>query len=317
MQKLTLNQLKNAYCDAIGLALTEFVEVRNVEEGDLLKILTKNDLDAICEYAVIKNKLAGVGEVNIKTPLPNTAIKYLQQYNLKGREVLSAKLIDSLSAENLVGDRIAIEVESLLDYTESYLSKIVDFSATTDTPVIVKLGQSLYEVGKVVSKFNRSPAEVLEEYGFLDRHCYLLGMNFIDKEDQKLLIKYAPTIILSPTDDAEEGRGAINLYNLIFNALKFVFSSGKCYNVNMFAEGKLAIYNTSNLMYDGGLIDAEIVLDALQSDSGKLQVDYESDCRKATILDKRIALDSPALQTKLQSLREEVRQIANKIKEKI
>lgn len=317
MQNITLKKLKNAYCDAIGLALTEFLDIRNVDETDILKILTKEDLEVMCEYAVIKNILAGVGEVNIKTPLPNTAIKYIDEYNLKGKEVLSANIIDSLSAGDLVGDRIIIEVESLLNYTESYLSHIVDFCATTETPVLIKLGQSLYEVGKVVSQFNHSPAEVLEEYGFLDRSCYLLGMNFIDKEDQKLLKKYSPTLILTPIDDAEEGRGAINLYNLNFNTLKFVFSSGKCYNVDMFAEGRLAIYNTSNLMYDGRLVDAESVLQSLQSDNGNLQVDYESDCRKATILDKKIVVEDAKLQTKLLNLREKIKQIANKIKEKI
>ncbi len=317
MQKFTIKQLKNAYCDAIGLALDEFVEIREIEEEDLLKILTKSDLEKICKYSILKNKLAGVGEVFIKTPLPKTITPILEECQMRGLEILSARLIDCLTAGDLVGGRIMIEVESLLDYNEDYLSKIVDFCATTDAPLLIRLGQTLEEVGKVVNKFGISPAEVLEQYGFLDRKCYIYGMNFIDKDDQKLLKKYSPTIILSPRDDGEEGRGAINLYNLNFHALKFVFSSGKCYNVDMFLEGKLAMQNTANLMYEGGLVDAEGVLNALQCDHGRLELDHEEDCPIRTILDKKIEIEDNQLKTTLSTLREEIKRIANKIKEKI
>ncbi len=318
MQKLTIKQLKNAYCDAIGLAFDEFMEIREIAEEDLLKILTRTDLEKICKYAILKNKLAGVGEVFVKTPLPKTITPILEESQMKGREILSARLIDCLTAGDLVGGRIMIEVESLLDYNEDYLSKIVDFCATTESPVLIRMGQTLEEVGKVVNKFGMSPAEVLEQYGFLDRECYVYGMNFIDKDDQKLLKKYCPTIILSPRDDAEEGRGAINLYNLIFHALKFVFSSGKCYNVNMFLEGKLAMQNTANLMYEGGLVDADEVLNALESDQGRLEIEYDKDCPRRTILDKTVEIqEDEKLKTTLSTLREEIKGIANKIKEKI
>ena len=313
-----LKLFKNAYCDAIGLALSEFMDIRkDIDENDLQSLLNYDDIEKICEYAIVKNKLAGVGEIFLKVPKPSIAGKYFEKYSLCGREILSARLIECLSAKDLVGGRLIIEVESLLEYNEDYLSKIIDFCASTDTPLIVKMGQSLEEVGKVVNKFNASPAEVLEDYGFLDRQCYIYGLNFLDKDDQKLLKRYNPTLILSPRDDGECGRGAINLYNFIFNDLKFVFSSGKCYNIDMFLEGKLALLNTANLMYERGLVDCEIVLNALQSGEGELNLEIEDDCLKETILDKKVFTKDDQLKTRFGNLREEIKEIARRIKEKI
>ena len=317
MQKFELKLLKNAYCDAFGLAMSEFFDVTELDEQEYLKLLSEEDVDAICEYAVIKNVLAGVGELNLKVMQKGYGKKYFDKYDIKGNEILSARLLDDLTAKDIVGGRVILELESMLDYNDGYLSRIVDFCATTDTPVLVKMGQKLEEVGKVVNKFNSSPAEVLEDFGFLDRECFIYGLNFLDKDDQKLLKMYSPTLILSPRDDAERGRGAINLYNFIFNELKFAFASGKCYNIDMFLEGKLALFNTANLMYESGLVDTKTILQALQSDKGKLELQLEEETKIDTIFDKKIELNDQKLILKMLSLKESIKQIARKIKEKI
>lgn len=319
MQKiLKLKAMKNAYCDAVGLSLGEFCDFCEIEdEIDIIQNLTDEEIEKICEYAVLKNKLAGVGELFLKVPKPNVAKRFFQQYQICGKEILSAKLFESFTLKDLVGNQSIIEVESLLEYNEDYLSKIVDFAASTQMPVLIKMGQTLEEVGKVVNKFNSSPAEVLEDYGFLDRECYIYGLNFLDKEDQKLLKSYNPTLILSPRDDGESGRGAINLYNLIFNDLKFVFSSGKCYNIDMFFEGKLALLNTSNLMYQRDLVSSSDVLSALQSEYGEGNLEIDDDALQNTILDHKIEIKDANLEKKILALREEIKLIAKKIKEKI
>lgn len=317
MQNIELKLLKNCYCDAVGLALSEFFDVWSIDdENDILKNLNIEQLHSICEYAILKNKIGGVGELNLKVPIPEIARPFFDKYEIDGKEILSARLIDGFSARDFVGGRIILEVENLLEYGDDYLSKTVDFSATVGLPVLIKMGQTLEEVGKVVNKFDMSPAEVLEDYGFLDRECYIYGLNFLDKEDQRLLKNYNTTLILSPRDDGESGRGAINLYNLIFNDLKFAFSSGKCYNVDMFSEGKLAIINTSNLMYERGLVSTKDVLEALQGRGGKLMINLDNECMD-TILDTKIEIENDAFKNRLYELRKEVKLIAEKLKEKI
>lgn len=317
MQNINLKFLKNYYCDAVACALGEFVDVFNIDEYELINMLEEDDLKNICEYAVLKNKIAGVGELFLKVPKAGVSRDFFDKYQIVGKEILSARLMEGLVAKDIVGGRLILEVESLLEYSEGYLSKIVDLAASTDTPVLIKMGQSLKEVGKIVSKFGCSPAELLEDYGFLDRECYIYGFNFIDKEDQKLLTKYNPTLILSPRCDAESGRGAINLYNLIFNDLKFVFSSGKCYNIDMLAECKLASYNTSNLMYESGLVSVERLIYQLQSDEGDIEFKKDDEWRFENILDEKISLNYYELKNKYLALRKEIINIAIKIKEKI
>ena len=151
---------------------------------------------------------------------------------------------------------------------------------------------------------------MLESFGFLDRKCLLYGLNFVDKEDQKLICDYDKTCIFSPRSDGEEGKGGINLYNFIYNKIKFGFSSGRCYNIDMLAEGKLAIINTNNLMYDNSLIDSQKVLESLE-DSGQLEIDFDDEEPLENLLDKRVELEEDEFNI------EKVKEIVKKIKERI
>ena len=132
---------------------------------------------------------------------------------MKGRELLSARLITALSASEFVGGRIGFDVENLLDYAEGFLAELSDLTGRLEIPLFISLGRDIEEVGKLVNRYKMSPAEMLESFGFLDRECYLYGLNYIDKDDQKLLKTYDPTILIMPKNDGEEGRGEINLYN--------------------------------------------------------------------------------------------------------
>ena len=307
--KKTIKSCKNLYCDAIRCALGEFLEV-NEED---IENLTKTDIENLIEYAVIKNKKAGVSELFIKVPYFGVGIKMLDKYGLKGSEIVSALQMNNMPASALVGERLILEVDNILDYNEPFLSDLKELSARGEIPILFKLGQNLEDVGKIVNKFSCSPAEVLESYGFLDGKCYIYGANFIDKEDQKLLKDYGVEFILSPRSDGEEGLGAINLYNFIYNQLKFCFSSGKCYNIDMFGECKLAKINTSNLMFDSKLISVDDLLSAIESEENEeILIDFDNDSIKETILDAKININVEEYET----LREKVKQIAKNLKEK-
>ena len=290
--KQKIKSFKNYYCDALYCALGEFFDKEKIDEILNSKTLTQQQVKQLCEYAVIKNKIAGVTFLNLKVPDFGYGIELLEKYNMNGHEIVSANLMNCMPSKALVGQRLMLEVESLLEYNENFLSDLSDLSAKIDIPIIFALGQDLEEVGKIVNKFKMSPVQTLESFGFLDRECYVLGLNFIDKDDQKLMRDYGATCIFSPCCDGEEGKGAINLYNFIYNDLKFRFSSRRNYNIDMLKECWLAMVNTSNLMFEKDLIKIEDLLQAVFDKNGiDIEISTGEYERKEGLLNKKIKLN--------------------------
>ena len=85
----------------------------------------------------------------------------------------------------------------------------------------------------------------------------------------------------------------------------------------MLQEGKLALFNTSNLMYESDLIDCDILLNALltENDSDRLILDLSSKEVPENIFDKHIELDKYS--DDYARLSKIAIEIATKIKEKI
>lgn len=309
MKTIKINAFKNMYCDVVCASLGAFLDINEENQQEITKKLTKEEVCLLCDYVVLKNKLAGVGELNLKVPFVKSGLASLDKYGLKGKEILSCDYVNGLEMKDLVGDRLMLDLEDLNAYSPAFLSDICDFCATTDTPIIVHFGRTLESVGISVNKFGLSPASLLEDYGFLDRDCYLYGMNYIDKDDQILLANYNPTLILSPRSDAEEGKGEINLYNLVYNRLKFCFSSGKCYNIDMFGEANLAKLNTNNLMKKAGLLKSETLLQALSAAEGEIEVCFDDEMKEETIFElakinqeERLLLEKASLEARIKQL---------------
>lgn len=313
--KVLLSGFSNFYCDGLYSSLSEFFVLDQDLYQKISKELSQEDLSVLIDYAVLKNKMAGVKELFIKVPSFGYGVNSLEKYGLTGKEIVDASLYNSMPTSAFLGNRVLLEIESLADVNQSFLNDIADFSARTDTPLLFKLGQTLEELGKVANIYKCSPLELLESYGFLDRKCYLYGLNYIDKDDQKLIKQYEETCIFSPISDGEEGRGAINLYNFIYNDLKFCFSSGRCYNINMLAQGKLAKLNTSNLMHDSLLIDDSLLLNSLCYKQAEDCLEIEMSILEplSNIFDKQVFIDN----ANFLPLREKVIKIVKKIKEKI
>ncbi len=308
-EKKVIKKFLNYYCDGYPCALGEFLGILGCQEvQEKVASLTGEERNTLIEYAILKNIGAGVGEVNIKTQDIQGTLSLLDKYHLKGKAIISAKDYCTLTTNDLIGGRVILDIESLLDYNADLLSQISDFSARADIPLAINLSSDLEEIGKIVNLYSLSPAEVLESFGLLDRECFVYGLNYLDKDDQKLIKRYEKMCIFSPQSDGLQGKGAINLYNFIFNQLKFGFSSGKCYNIDMLLEGLLAEINTSNLMHEGGIVKAEEIVKSLQGGDEKLAVDYESEegllCKKIELNREEIAM-----------LKEKTKEIARKIKE--
>lgn len=300
-----LRPFRNLYCSAVECGLSEFCKVEQIAP------LSDEELMQICEYVIAKNKQSGVKELFLKLPKFINIFDLFEKYELTGKVIISGLQIESIESKFITSGKIIIEIESLADFDENVLNKLAHFVGDYNLPVLLNLGDNLEEVGKVANKYKMSPTELAESFGFLDRKCYARGLNFVDKDDQLLLKNYDVTLILSPRSDGEEGKGFVNNYNLIYHDLSFGFGSGKCYNVDMLAEGKLSILNTSNLMNESGLVKCDKILDALSCETGEIQIPFDEDALFETILDKKVNLLNID-----ESLKVNAKKIAQKLKEK-
>lgn len=308
-----LKPFKNGYCDALSCALSDILKVDDKVREYAENNLSDGEIQLICDYSALKNKIAGVEEVNLKVPRVRKGINALEKYGLQGYEIIDATYANGLNASDLLGGGLMLEITNLQEHNTGSLAEISDFCGLTQMPILIHFGRDLESVGKIVNKFSLSPATLLEEYGFLDRQCFLLGMNYIDKDDQILLANYNPTLILAPKSDGYQGKGGINLYNLIYHRLKFVFSSGNCYNIDMLKEGLIALLNTNNLMNGETFVKKDEILSALCKEDGR---DIEVDCNKEEILEVRYLSTDKDLLDEMKNLKEKIKEIANKIKEK-
>lgn len=312
--KIRINKFVNHYCEGIYCGLGDFLNVKEENYDDILSLLSLQEKETVIEYAVAKNVQAGVGTLNIKVPEFGMGLKLLDKYHLKGREIVTAKKYAQMPTSSLVGGRTMLDIESLVDYNQDLLSAISDFSARANVPLAIELASDLENGGKIVNTYSSSPAEVLESFGLLDRECFVYGLNYLDKDDQKIVKDYDKTCIFSPQSDGKRGMGAINLFNFIYHRLKFGFSSGKCYNVDMLFEGKLAVLNTFNLMHESGNISTEEVLDSLTDKSDdEIELDLFQEENIDNILDKKVHKKVE----EFDSIQKKTIEIARKIKEKI
>lgn len=304
---VTLTPFKNYYCEALPCALGKYYQLSQDDE----KLLTENEIKTLCEYAIMKNVVAGVREVYLKLPRYVQIDDLFEKYKVKGKVILPALEICRLPMKALVGDNLIIEIESFSDLSDAFLTELADFVGDEDLTVMLNLGDNLSEVGKVVNRFKKSPTELAEEFGFLDRKCFAKGLNHVDKDDLALLKNYDVVGVLTPRSDAKEGKGFINNYNLVYNDFPFGFGSGKCYNIDMLGEGRLSCQNTANLLSEGGKVSFYDILKALACQSGQIELDFDPDARQETILEEKVCLGKLD-----ESIENEVKQIAKRLKEK-
>ncbi len=265
MQQVKVSREKsyyNCYCDAIRTALNCFLLVEESEALLEEVNFSNEELLTLARFALALNSRAGVGKVNLSVPNADI-LPYFEEFGLDGKVILPFEAIGSLKTSDYVGGRVAMEVKSLLDEDEKTLSAISDLSGKMKLPVFIGFGRTLEEVGRLSQKYNLSPARVLEDFGFLDRKCYLLGSNFIDKDDFDIIYSYGGKVILTPRCDMMKGCGAVNLYSIENKGIEYGFGNQSYPQIDMVNEAEIARGNTANLLYERGLISTESLLKAL------------------------------------------------------
>ena len=113
----------------------------------------------------------------------------------------------------------------------------------------------------------------MEEFGFLDRECYILGGNYLDKDDFSLLSSYGAKVILTPKSDSLCGREFVNLLTLENADIDYFFGSDIYPIVNIFHEALLAYEGTANLLVNNFTLDLKRLEKSLQSDFGQVEIE--------------------------------------------
>ena len=251
----------NAFCDVEKSVLFEFLPLKRALEiiNENIKLdFSKDEMAELSRYVLMKNILGNVSEISLKVSDPSSAIKYMLEYGISGkvlvdgRQILDLRLTKEvlyLLKQNQVNIEIGIFIDGILNYSEDELNAISEFVGKEKLPVYINFLRTLDEAGTLDKTYGKSPARVLEDFGFLDRECYCIGCNFLDKDDAEVLAGYDTEIILTPLADMKLGRGAINLQMLFGQGLKVGLGSGEFREILMIGEAGIALGNTANLMY--------------------------------------------------------------------
>jgi len=299
MQQQNYLHFKNGYYDALGSFLKcHFLDTSQVK-------ITDEEDRLLCEYGALKNVLAGVGEVNLSCMHPDNALGALKKYSLSGKAVLDGKQLEDLDGKEAC---IIIHIQSVLDYSENELQDISMLSGQKKVPVLIDYGRSLNEMGSIDKTYGISPIRVLEDMGFLDRECTLLGGNYLDKDDLAILSMYGTKLCLTPQSDMLKGRGFVNLAMIKNSGIEVTFASDDYPYVDMLSEVNWACGQTVNLLCDRNAISRTEIL-------GKVTTNPTKEMERMMLSGERPCISvSKELKERFLAIEKE---LIKKIKEKI
>lgn len=236
---------KNYYCDPLASFVYE-----GLPRLDLSDItVTPEQEEWLCEYAIIKNKIAGVSELNIAFSQPVIVRQLLNKYGMTGRPVVSEL--------NKCDKDCIFHIKDILALSEVQLQEVAERVGMLKIPCMITFGRTLDEMGQLDKLYGMSPARVLEDMGFLDRECWILGGNHLDKDDLTILSQYDAKVILTPRSDMLLARGFVNLAPLKSQGLTLGFATEVHPYADMLAECYLAAGQTANLMRDYDIVTFE------------------------------------------------------------
>lgn len=273
--------LKNAYFNCVDTFC-------NVHDLSYNQTPTKQLDGLLSEWGALKNLLSGVNEVNLSCAYPENVHSVLKKYNMQGLPVVEAKYATQNGFKNAI-----LHIKNVLELSENELSEISMYSGQNKLPVLITYGRTLYEMGTIDKTYNLSPARFLEELGFLDRNCLILGGNYLDKDDLEILSNYDTKLALTPQSDSFKGRGAINLSPLLSKGIDFTFASDDFPFVNMLAELNLASSQTANAMLDAEVANREELFESITS-TKSLKLDFNERNIEKSVLSNalpRVELD--------------------------
>lgn len=192
-----------------------------------------------------KNVAAGVRRLNLLTRDPIAAAEKYKKFNLTGKIIIYADDYKKSLAKKLEkqGLDLAIYIDLLL-FNERQLEKFSGFGV----PVFIPLYDDLVATGQIDSDFGMSPAKLIEEMGFLDRDCTIVGGAYADKDDLELLGSYGAKIAVCPIWQSKKGATFTNILLIQKYGLKIGLGSGANSEINLAKEVEYLYLTTLSLL---------------------------------------------------------------------
>lgn len=221
----------------------------------------KDELDILYEYVIAKNCQSGVKELWILNDFMIDLNKFAAKYNIKIKNIVRTEKIFSLPISLLTENDLLVFIEKIEDMNEDFLSNVVNLSSKLDLPLLINFGQNLQMLGIIENNYGKSPERVLEDFGLLDRKCFLLGCNYLDKDALSLFDNYNVEYIFTPITDAENGLGFIN-FKLYENRICHI-ASGNEIQIDLQSQANFLRLCTNNLLALKNAVSAEKYLNLL------------------------------------------------------
>lgn len=151
---------------------------------------------------------------------------------------------------------------TLRDVAEKSEKELDDLNkSATKRKLFMKVGQDLEQLGAIDKFYHKTLSEVLEEFGFLDRDCVLVGGNCLEKDELRLLKSYDTKVVLVPNEDARLGRRATNLVTLQNLGFEISLGSGEIAEIDFFAFMREILQEQRMLFEDKNVISEKDVFE--------------------------------------------------------
>ncbi len=137
------------------------------------------------------------------------AIEMMKKYALQGTLILPSRFaLDKQKFEKFKhsGFKFSVFVDLLDD--DDILNRV----SLLKLPTTTLLYENLTRTGQISQKFGgKMPAQALEDLGFWDHECQIVGGMYADKDDLQILGEHNAKITICPRAFAEKGATFVNL----------------------------------------------------------------------------------------------------------
>ena len=103
--------------------------------------------------------------------------------------------------------------EDIANLEERELDELLELSVKEGRLPIIRTADSLYDAGAIDKRFNKSAVKVLDDFGFFDRPCVLLGASEVDKDDLEILSRQDVKVITTISENMFLQKGLLNAVN--------------------------------------------------------------------------------------------------------
>lgn len=200
--------------------------------------LIKNGVTTVADFYINPDETAkAVIDTGIRASIGVGAIT--------SKEIISEEYLDneikSISISPLI--KPILYAHSLYSCDESQFAELNKYANKHNLIKSTHLSETLKEVGDIATKYNMSPVELLESYGFFDSPSLLAHCVHCDKEDIDIMKDYDISIATCPSSNLILGSGIAPLYSYIKNRMNVSIGTDGAAsnnNLNMFKEMYLA-----------------------------------------------------------------------------